>query len=139
MARSYKKKAAGGSTTSSSEKLDKRQWHKKLRTIELQKLNIHNEPEEQIMPVINEVSDPWIMSKDGKGIYFTEAIIRKEIDGYINSLKNGVDHGSANYSIDVKRYFFDCFKTNKIKSIISITDKQREKLIVYILKAWKKK
>jgi hypothetical protein len=139
MARSYKKHPAGGVTTAHSEKSDKRQWHKKMRAKELQKLNVKNKAEEQVIPAKKEISDPWKMGKDGKCLHFTEAQVRKSVEGYINSLKKGIDHGSAHYPVDVKGYFLDCFKTKDINKILSITDKQKEKLVKYIMKTWTRK
>ncbi|GHV95762.1 hypothetical protein AGMMS50293_20820 [Spirochaetia bacterium] len=106
MSRSHKKTAAGGNATSSSEKFDKRTWHKKMRNLELQKLNPQNNLEEQILPIVKEASDPWLMSKDGKGIHFLKTEIRKDIDAYINSLYNGIDLlVSPNCAVNVKKYF----------------------------------
>ncbi|GHU80944.1 hypothetical protein FACS189468_2190 [Spirochaetia bacterium] len=140
MSRSHKKTAAGGHATSSSEKFDKRTWHKKMRNLELQKLNPQNNVEEQILPVVKEVSDPWLMSKDGKGLHFLKTDLRKDIDAYIRSRQNGVYQlVSPNCSVNVKKYFFDCFRTDDIQEIFSLTDEQKEKLIGYITRQWTRK
>ncbi|MDR1052562.1 MAG: hypothetical protein LBL39_00140 [Planctomycetaceae bacterium] len=139
MSHSYKKKVAGGNTTCPSEKDEKRLWHKKFRANELQKLNINNDFEEQIMPIVHEMSDPWSMGKDGKNIYFTEAEIRKDINGYISSLRK-----SGNEELFLNRRgmigeFCEYFKVKELNTVLAITNKQKEKFIKYFIKKWRRK
>ncbi|MDR1976089.1 MAG: hypothetical protein LBQ18_03790 [Campylobacteraceae bacterium] len=143
MAHSYKKNAAGGFTTSTSEKKDKRIWHKRLRAAQLQKLNISKDVENQIMPAINEVSDPWDMDKDGKHIYCTEISIRKDINGYFSGLKNSSDkevYFENNSNSYVIKDFLEYFKINKMSNkLFNITDKQKEQFIACFIKKSKRK
>lgn len=144
MARSYKKYAAGGNASSPSEKREKKFWHKKLRAKAAQKLNAKNDAEEQIMPLEKEVSDPWMMSKDGKGIYLTEQELRKELDSYIDRLKKGrnTKYGYEYfdyYSHRFKICYTECFKTKNYRKIISIKDEQRNKLIAYMMRKYRRK
>jgi hypothetical protein len=65
MSRSAKKHPIHGVTAAESEKWDKRQAHKALRT----QTRIHQRAilsEERPVPLLREVSDTWTFAKDGK-------------------------------------------------------------------------
>jgi hypothetical protein len=67
MSRSFKHKPYSGATTARSERIDKKIWHRRFRTIQRSLLsNPLADRESLVMPVVREVSDPWQMSKDGK-------------------------------------------------------------------------
>jgi hypothetical protein len=63
MSRSWKKNSFCGITCSTSEKEDKERYHRKLRRINKQ---ILDEDDDTLLRSVKEVSDPWLMSKDGK-------------------------------------------------------------------------
>lgn len=70
MSRSYKKTPIIGHTKSESEKSDKKIWHRRFRhkTKDILR-SLHNDPDmidDTIMPVEEDVSSTWSMSKDGK-------------------------------------------------------------------------
>lgn len=70
MSRSYKKTPIIGHTAAQSEKKDKKIWHKRFRhkTKDILR-SLHNDPDmidDTIMPVEDDVSSLWSMSKDGK-------------------------------------------------------------------------
>ena len=70
MSRSYKKTPIIGHTTAQSEKKDKKIWHRRFRhkTKDILR-SLHNDPDkidDTIMPVEDDVSSLWSMSKDGK-------------------------------------------------------------------------
>lgn len=70
MSRSYKKTPIIGHTTAQSEKSDKKIWHRRFRhkTKDILR-SLHNDPDmidDTIMPVEDDVSSTWSMSKDGK-------------------------------------------------------------------------
>ena len=70
MSRSYKKTSIIGHTKSESEKYDKKIWHRRFRhkTKDILR-SLHNDPDmidDTIMPVEEDVSSTWSMSKDGK-------------------------------------------------------------------------
>lgn len=66
MSRSRKKTPIHGITGAPSEAWDKRQWHKRLRARERDRLitDPESEPTHE-----NEISTPWDMNKDGKVYY----------------------------------------------------------------------
>lgn len=70
MSRSYKKFPVAGHTTAESEKRDKKIWHRRFRhkTRDILR-SLHNDPDmidDTVMPVEDDVSSTWSMSKDGK-------------------------------------------------------------------------
>jgi len=70
MSRSYKKTPIIGHTKSESEKSDKKFWHRRFRhkTKDILR-SMHNDIDsidETVMPVEDDVSSLWSMSKDGK-------------------------------------------------------------------------
>lgn len=70
MSRSYKKVPVAGHTGADSEKRDKKIWHRRFRhkTKDILR-SLHNDPDmidDIIMPVEDDVSSTWAMSKDGK-------------------------------------------------------------------------
>ena len=70
MSRSYKKTPVIGHTAAESEKYDKKLWHRRFRhkTKDILR-SLHNDPDmidDTIMPVEEDVSSTWSMSKDGK-------------------------------------------------------------------------
>lgn len=70
MSRSYKKTPVIGHTAAESEKYDKKLWHRRFRhkTKDILR-SLHNDPDmidDTIMPVEDDVSSTWAMSKDGK-------------------------------------------------------------------------
>jgi len=70
MTRSFKKTPAGGNTCSDSEKQDKQLWYRSLR----RKVKQLPAQELETAPNVKEVSDPWLMDKDGKAHYSKKAI-----------------------------------------------------------------
>jgi hypothetical protein len=64
MSRSKRKTPIAGNGSASSEKKDKRFANRSLRKIVKQKLLLG--VEDDLLPLVKEISDPWIMSKDGK-------------------------------------------------------------------------
>ena len=62
MSRSKRKTPIMGFTTAKSEKKDKRINNRKLR----RKTKVAMLSEKEILPIMKEVSDPWMMQKDGK-------------------------------------------------------------------------
>lgn len=62
MSRSYKKTPIGGNTCASSEKQDKRKNNRKLRNQTKRAIK----REDETLPKMKDVSDPWLMAKDGK-------------------------------------------------------------------------
>ena len=70
MSRSYKKTPIIGHTNAQSEKSDKKIWHRRFRhkTKDILR-SLHNDPDmidNTVMPVEDDVSSLWSMSKDGK-------------------------------------------------------------------------
>ena len=70
MSRSYKKTPITGHTKSESEKYDKKIWHRRFRhkTRDILR-SLHNDPDmidDAVMPIEDDVSNTWSMSKDGK-------------------------------------------------------------------------
>ena len=70
MSRSYKKTPIIGTTKSESEKSDKKIWHRKFRHKTKNIIqSLHNDDGiigDVVMPIENDVSNTWSMSKDGK-------------------------------------------------------------------------
>lgn len=66
MSRSRKKTPIHGIAICVSEKKDKRMWHGRMRSRERDRLI--NDPE-GITTHDRDVSDPWVMSKDGKSYW----------------------------------------------------------------------
>jgi hypothetical protein len=64
MSRSAKKTPVKGNTSSRSEKRDKQAASRRLRR-EVARA-IEADPETEVLPHTREVSDPWLMDKDGK-------------------------------------------------------------------------
>jgi hypothetical protein len=70
MSRSRKKTPICGNIRARSEKQDKKQWHKTLRSKARQIL--HTDYDTEILPEDKDVSDPWSMNKDGKKMFDPE-------------------------------------------------------------------
>lgn len=66
MSRSQRKNPIHGITTARSEADDKRIWHGRWRCTERDKLVKLDHEEDYITAHKNEVSNPWVMEKDGK-------------------------------------------------------------------------
>lgn len=70
MSRSYKRVPVAGHTNADSEKTDKKIWHRRFRHKTKSILrSLHNDVDSMndvVMPVENDVSSLWSMSKDGK-------------------------------------------------------------------------
>jgi len=70
MSRSFKKTPVRGVHPFDSEKQDKQKWHRRLRKKIRQLLSgTHYDIEKlesTVLPTEHDVSDPWLMSKDGK-------------------------------------------------------------------------
>jgi hypothetical protein len=151
MSRSYKKKMAGGSTTASSERDDKKMWHKAFRR--KSNMLLYQKDEEIIFPIENEMSDPWGMQKDGKGIYFTKDEIRKTLNASIQTLMNNAT-GREHYAFCLKNTFFNSWliqdlcifagieknlKEIKISEILEISNEKIEEFIDHYLKLERRK
>jgi hypothetical protein len=67
MSRSRKHTPKGGITAAASEKDDKRQAHQRERRRVRVVLAVDPAPE--LLPHRRELSDPWVMAKDGKAYY----------------------------------------------------------------------
>jgi len=68
MSRSYRKTPIFPCSTATSERWDKKQWHKRWRISERQRL-ARTSPEEMSGHITlskNEACNPWFMNKDGK-------------------------------------------------------------------------
>lgn len=65
MSRSKKKTPVSGYTTASSEKEDKRKNNRKVRKAVRQVLA--GDPHAEVLPHEHELTNPWLMDKDGKG------------------------------------------------------------------------
>jgi hypothetical protein len=65
MSRSKQKTPVTGITTATSEKQDKRNANRKLRRCVKQRIN--EESDGTMLPLDKEISDVWLMGKDGKG------------------------------------------------------------------------
>ncbi|WP_440615510.1 hypothetical protein [Cysteiniphilum sp. 6C5] len=68
MSNSYRKNPIIGYTTCQSEKQDKKLWHKKWRSKEKANINTARKINfDSYLPIsINQVSNTWLMGKDGK-------------------------------------------------------------------------
>ena len=64
MSRSRKKTSISGLTTAETEKLEKRTANRRLRRLTRSKISSENG--ESLLPVLREVSNPWLWPKDGK-------------------------------------------------------------------------
>lgn len=142
MSRSKKKYAAGGVTTATSEKDDKKIWHRAFRhknKAMLSMVNSYEDNDEIEFVAIREISDPWLMDKDGKYLYFTELGVRKKVDSLLDEVNNGSSKFKIHY---MQRYLYDelCefMKTNKIK-VGKISDDDVNRFIQYLLDKHKRK
>lgn len=70
MSRSRRKSPICGNTTARSEKYDKRKNNRRIRRAV--KMAIHDDPEPSTLPDDRELSDPWLMKKDGKSRFDPE-------------------------------------------------------------------
>lgn len=70
MGKSRKKNPAGGISCCDSEKEDKQKANRKLRRAVKQAI----QKDSEVIPVLEEVSDPWVMGKDGKTWYSSEVV-----------------------------------------------------------------
>jgi hypothetical protein len=132
MAHSYKKYAAGGIVGCKSEKFDKRLWHKRLRRLEREQLDIANDIDYQIMPIVHDVSDPWVMIKDGKNIYFTVRGLRKEINEHISGLLHELKKLHTSFMIEQFCRYFEINISDK--KMCNITNEEKEEFIMYFMK-----
>ena len=82
MSRSYKKVPIVGHTNADSEKADKKIWHRRFRHKTKSILrSMHNDVEsinDTVMPVEDDVSSLWSMSKDGK--HYIGQWLKKNVD-----------------------------------------------------------
>lgn len=71
MSRSYKTRPIYGICGCKSEKEDKRIWHKRFRSRTRDAINSMVMNEDWDMPIfdVRQLSNPWDMSKDGKGCF----------------------------------------------------------------------
>lgn len=67
MTRSRKRTPITGNTTATSEKEDKVQAHRRIRRRVVQTLCLHRDGD--VLPHERELSNPWGMAKDGKGLF----------------------------------------------------------------------
>jgi len=94
MSRSYRKHDICGNAgrSNSSEKDDKRIANRILRRNV--RMLLHANPEEEVLPVMNEVRDPWDMNKDGKSYFgnlLSEHVRRGSRGGSHNEGPRAVD------------------------------------------------
>ena len=75
MTRSRKKTPIVGVTAAVSEKSDKLLAHRRERKKVRDVLRVESDPE--VLPHTHEMSDPWVMAKDGK-VYVGEALPPKQ-------------------------------------------------------------
>jgi hypothetical protein len=66
MSRSIRKTPIFGITRAASEKKDKKIWHSRFRHASKQKLRACDDLDTMVDVAAKEVSNPWLMSKDGK-------------------------------------------------------------------------
>ena len=84
MSRSYKKVPVAGHTGADSEKTDKKIWHRRFRHKTkdiIRSMYMHNDVEsidDVVMPVEDDVSNTWSMSKDGK--HYLGGWLKKNMD-----------------------------------------------------------
>lgn len=76
MTHSRKKTPIVGTTSADSEKADKLQAHRRERRKVREVLHVEADPE--VLPHTHEVSDPWVMAKDGK-IYVGDELSAKQL------------------------------------------------------------
>ncbi len=75
MSRSYRRTPILPVTNSHSEKIDKKQWHRRWRTQERVRLTVRLRRSgqaglEDYLPIaVREISNPWRMDKDGKSYW----------------------------------------------------------------------
>ena len=74
MSRSIKNKYFLSHACCQSEKKDKKIWHKAFRKKEKQKIS-SSDLEEYVTTHCREVSNPWIMGKDGKRYYLQNDLL----------------------------------------------------------------
>jgi hypothetical protein len=79
MSRSKRKTPIAGNTGASSEKEDKQIWHRTFRRKIKSLLHLDDEDAEIMYPEVKEVSNPWLMDKDGKGLYDWDKELEKKI------------------------------------------------------------
>jgi hypothetical protein len=141
MSQSKKKKMAGSAIkTSSSEKKDKQFWHRSFRRKIKIALNIQIKKDDEIIfPKIKEVSNPWLMTKDGKYLYYTEIEIRKNIDSVLNQIQNvNIKYSWKNYSFIIKN-MCEYFKTEEPIALLTISSEKINQFIEYFINKEKRK
>lgn len=72
MSRSRKKNPITGTCVCRSERRDKQAWHRRFRRI----VDAALHREDEVMPHIRDVSDPWSFGKDGKSYWDAETVTR---------------------------------------------------------------
>lgn len=101
MSRSFRKTPICGNACASSEKDDKRRANRSLRHHVKQLL--HVDPETEVLPTIDEISNLWDMAKDGKQ-WFGDMITESYQDDWNAWCK------LHNYPIDSKKDFEDRYR-----------------------------
>jgi hypothetical protein len=64
MSRSRRRTPIVGHTKAESEKKDKQRANRRIRRVT--RVKLRSNPEQDLLPHVRELSDPWMMSKDGK-------------------------------------------------------------------------
>lgn len=135
MSRSTKKVYGGGICGAKSEKKDKREWHKRLRRANRKASDDVKGGLEVSFALVNEVSNPWLMRKDGKEVYWTARELRNEINSTISTILNESHKYLYGLTGDVCEYF----ELPSKESIVGLTPEQIEEFVQHYLKMGKRK
>jgi len=130
MSRSNKKVMGGGNTIAESEADDKKSWHRAYRR--KNKMVISSMPEDEDVEFVHEkaVSDPWLMSKDGKSFYGTGIELRKIINVILNAILND---STPKFDWYVKR-MMEYFRLKKPEELLDLSTTQVEEFIRNLVK-----
>jgi len=136
MSRSHKKVNAGGFASCRSEADDKKIWHKAYRR--RNRSNLANLPENDEIEFahIRQVSDPWVMGKDGKFLHYTEYDIRRCINASLNALLNGEKDAKYNWPLD---FLMEYCNLKKPEELFGLSVQQIEEFVRVHLKKRKRK
>jgi len=131
MSRSNKKVMGGGNTISESEADDKKSWHRAHRR--KNKMVISSLSDGDDVEFVHEktVSDPWLMSKDGKSFYWTEFDLRKKVNALLNTILNdSMPKFDRSYMQNMMEYF----KLKTPEELLDLSATQVEEFIRNLVK-----
>jgi hypothetical protein len=135
MSRSYKHVDYGGYACCRSEASDKKLWHQAFRRRNKSKLRNLTEDDEVEFAHIRQVSDPWTMGKDGKGLWWTANELRKEADEILKELATRKRWGLSSMRDKVMSHL----KVKNREDLMNLSAKQREAFVQMYLKLRKRK